>query len=283
MTANRSAAVQSCFYEGTVRHRRRLPVHHEFSYRLFLVYVDLEEASALFGRPGLWSSRTPSIARFALEDYLGDPSRPLDECVREIVETRAGFRPTGPIRLLTHFRYLGFAMNPVSFFFCFDRGGRRLDALVADVTNTPWGEKYAYVLDLRGRPRNLRVSIEKRFHVSPFLGMDLEYHWRLRAPGRSLAVHIQASSGQDPVFDATLCMRRKELSLKTKWIGVVRYPLSTLIVFLRIYWQAARLRLKGAPYAPHPQRVAARDDANRRAPSRDSDQIISSREREERG
>jgi DUF1365 family protein len=262
MTGGRSADVVSCFYEGTVRHRRRRPTPHAFRYRVFLVYVDLAELESLFGRPGLWSSRRPSIARFAREDYLGDPRRSLDGCVRELVRERAGFSPTGPIRLLTHFRYLEFAMNPVSFFYCFNPGGEKLEALVADVTNTPWGERYAYVLDLRGAADAGRARTAKAFHVSPFLSMDLQYHWRLRAPGRSLGLHIEATSREGSIFDATLHLRRRELSSRNKWFGVVRYPLSTLVVFLRIYWQALRLWMKGTPYVPHPKRLAAALEAS---------------------
>ena len=93
--------------------------------------------------------------------------------------------PVGPIRLLTHLRYAGFAMNPVSFYYCFDAPGRRVEALVAEVTSTPWGERYCYVI----RPdRALRARANKRLHVSPFLPMGLEYQWKLRAPGASLAL-----------------------------------------------------------------------------------------------
>ena len=117
--------MRSCLYEGLVRHRRLDPVAHSFRYRLFLVYVDLAELDLLFGRRGVWSTRWPAIARFRRADYLGDPARPLADCVRDLVEQRTGHRPTGPIGLLTSFRYFGLGMNPVSFYYCFNASGER--------------------------------------------------------------------------------------------------------------------------------------------------------------
>src|SRR5579872_4218964 len=141
--------MQSCFYEGTLRHQRSAPIQHSFEYRLFLVYVDLAELSDLFGAHGLWSTRWPAVARFRRADHMGAPDQPVEEAVRTLVQTRLGWRPTGPIRLLTNFRYLGFEMNPLSLYYCFSQDGRRIDVVVAEVNNTPWGEQHCYVLDFR--------------------------------------------------------------------------------------------------------------------------------------
>ena len=139
--------MRSCLYEGTVVHRRFAPMEHSFRFRLFLVYVDLDELESLFGRRGIWSTRSPAVARFRRADYFGDPDRPLTDCVRELVEEQTGNRPKGPIGLLTNFRYFGFEMNPVSFFYCYDSTGQHVEAIVAEVHNTPWNEKHCYVLN----------------------------------------------------------------------------------------------------------------------------------------
>jgi uncharacterized protein len=138
----RSQDTHTCFYEGTVRHRRWTPVRHEFRFRLFLVYVDLAELDSVFGRHGIWSTRAPALAWFRRADHLGDPEEPLDQSVRELVLSRLGFTPDGPIRLLTHFRYGGFPMNPVSLYYCLDRRGEDVAAVVAEVSNTPWNERH---------------------------------------------------------------------------------------------------------------------------------------------
>ena len=234
--------MHSCAYEGTVRHRRSGDVNHEFSYPIFFPYLDLDELDAVLSRTLLWSATRPALARFKREDFMGDPRQPLAESVRDVVEDKVGLRPEGPVRMLANLRYFGHLFNPVSFFFCFDAGGQ-VAAVAAEVTNTPWGERHVYAL--AGR----EGTLPKDFHVSPLRGMDDEYRWRVSEPGETLSVHI-GSSG----FKAGLSLRRQGLNLDRL---LLRYPALTARIVARIYWQAARLRLKGAPYFAHPQRSGA--------------------------
>jgi DUF1365 family protein len=136
----------SAVYEGWVRHRRFEPVDHEFRYPLFLMYLDLEELPGVLDRYPLFSARRAAPARFRREDFMGDPRQPLADCAREAVEAATGSRPAGPVRLLAGLRYFGHSFNPVSFYFCFGSDGERVDAVVADVQNIPWGERHPYVL-----------------------------------------------------------------------------------------------------------------------------------------
>jgi DUF1365 family protein len=258
-----TGARASCLYEGSVRHRRIGTPSDELHYQLFMAFLDLDELPELFdGRP-LWSARRPALAWFRRSDYLGDPRTPLHEAVGELVAERTGIELDGPIRLLTHLRYFGHCFNPVSFYYCYDGAGERVRAVVAEVTNTPWGERHAYVLPVddatdRGGTRVLQGQFAKVLHVSPLMGMNHTYDWRLSEPSERLSVHIE-SLGDDGrrVFDATLSLCRSELTPRTLRHALLRYPAQTMRLTARIYAHALRLRLRGATYHPHPKRSLA--------------------------
>jgi hypothetical protein len=243
--------MQSCIYEGRVRHRRREPVPHQFHYRLYLLYLDLAELPAALDGRWLWSARRPAWARFRRADHWGDPRQPLDGTIRALVAGETGRAPAGPIRLLTLPRTAGYCFNPISLFFCFDSPGERLEALVAEVSNTPWGERHCYVLD-GGRARHGEFCFQKRLHVSPFLEMELEYALRLHGPAERLAVQLDVLRGGRRVVDATLSLARRPLNGRTMAGILARHPLITWRVTAAIYWQACRLWWKRCPFYPHP-------------------------------
>jgi hypothetical protein len=243
----------SCAYEGWVRHRRFTPVEHDFRYPLFLMYLDLDELPEVLDGNLAWSARRPALARFRRSDYLGDPGRPLRDEVLELVERRTGLTPGGPVRVLTQLRQFGVSFNPVSFYYCFDPGGTRVEAVAAEVTNTPWRERHTYVLERHGDGSVLADRMGKEFHVSPFLGMEGNYEWRVSEPGKALQVHIENHEEGRPVFEATLSLERRELESKLLRRLLVRYPAASLAVVGRIYLQALRLKLKGVGHHPHPE------------------------------
>jgi hypothetical protein len=245
----------SAIYEGTIRHRRFVSQQHGFGYRIFMMYLDLAELPDLFDGHPLWSARRPAPAWFRRADYLGDPAVPLHQAVRDVVQHSTGRRPTGPVCMLTHLRYWGYVLNPITLYYCFDAAGDRLEALVAEVTNTPWGERHAYVLAApqgAGSSRGLRQELPKAMHVSPFMGMDLRYAFRAPLPGRRLLLHIENRMQGRTGFDATLYLRRRPLTRGSLTAVLWRYPWMTARVLAGIYGQAFRLWRKGLPVHDHP-------------------------------
>ncbi|RIK67445.1 MAG: DUF1365 domain-containing protein [Planctomycetota bacterium] len=248
--------MQSCIYEGRVRHRRHAPVRHAFDYGLFLMYLDLAELPALFRRRALWSVERFNLAQFRRGDHHGDPAVPLDTAIRSLVEARTGRRPAGPIRILTHLRYFGYVFNPVSFYYCFDPDDRRVETIVAEINNTPWGEQHCYVLPVSSSATagaHHRFRLRKDFHISPFMDMNLAYDWRFTEPGRRLAVHMESYDRGKSLLDVTMSMTRRAISGPALARVLARYPLMTARVITAIYWQALRLRLKKVPFFAHPK------------------------------
>lgn len=204
-----SRPLASAVYEGVVRHRRHVPTPHAFHYRIAQLYLDLDELDTLFAPYRAWSIDRRNLAEFRRSDYLGDPDTPLADAVRDRAADVLGRRPEGPIRLLTHLRYFGHIFNPVSFYYCHAADGTTLDCIVAEITNTPWRERHAYVLPIAEGERHGRVwhwRFAKRFHVSPFMAMAREYDWRFTAPGDDLHVHMNVlePASCDGIADASV-------------------------------------------------------------------------------
>lgn len=244
--------LHSALYSGSIGHRRFAPRAHAFTYRIGMLYLDLDEQDALFGLSPLAGRGRFAPFGFRETDYLPEATRSgqsLRDAVRERLQQALGRTIDGPIRLLTQPRSWGFAFNPASFFYCFDRE-EKLQAILCEVSNTPWGESYHYVMPASGAGRQ-QFAVAKGFHVSPFLPRDLEHHMSFSQPDQRLGIHIEDRQGDLRVFDASLSLQRQPLTRGNLHRHLLAFPWMTIKTVVSIYWQAVRLLLKRMPLFSH--------------------------------
>ncbi|MDI1362459.1 DUF1365 domain-containing protein [Methylotenera sp.] len=257
----------SAIYEGFVKHLRFQPQPHGFRYKVFMMYLDLDELPDLFNNSKNWSYATKNWAWFKRSDYYGDAQKSLKQEISTLVQEATGSEPRGAIRLLTNMRYFGHCFNPVSFYYCYEADGVTLQAIVSHITNTPWGEDYAYVHDFNHdsktgktikKTRNGEISIfkfNKQFHVSPFMPMDIQYDWAFKQEANQLLIHMKNFNNGQQVFNATLALERKEITQSSlNWI-LIHYPFMTIKVVTAIYWNALMLWIKRVPFYSNPIQV----------------------------
>jgi DUF1365 family protein len=229
-----------------------------FRYRLFFMFLDMAELPGLFDIHPFWSYEKSNLACFRRRDHFGDPAIPLDQAVRDLIDEQIGKRPQGPIRLLTHLRYFGHCFNPASFYYCYDPADTHVETIVVEIHNTPWRERYCYVLDADQNEHPIetwrRHRLVKSFHVSPFIDMDILYDWRFRLPDDAIRVHMIDYEKGEKLFDASLALQRCPINRQALTRVLFRYPIMTVKVITLIHWQALRLLLKKTPFFIHPKK-----------------------------
>ena len=252
-----SLSFTNYLYSGTIKHRRFTPVKHYFTYPIFLAYIDLDTISKSLKKSWFWNIDKPAIISFNRADYHGDKNQDLASAVRETIFKKTGNKPNGPIRLLTHLRYFGYCFNPVSFYYCFDSNDEDLEVIMAEVTNTPWKERHAYIIDSKSKNASFsfKANLEKKLHVSPFWGMDHKYEWLFSHPKKDLIVNMKNFKEGDKVFDATLDLQRVPFTRLSLFKHIVRFPFITLFVVMRIHLHAFYLWFKKAPFFSHPSKI----------------------------
>jgi DUF1365 family protein len=252
----------SALYEGTVGHKRRIDVGHGFSQPIVLAYLDLAELDDAFDAHPLWSTSRPAPVRFRRRDMHGDPSVPLDAAVRSSLEADLGAAPSGPIRVLTHLRHWAWTFNPISLYFAFDADDTRVEAVLAEVTNTPWHERRAYALEAPppAVAENTGIRFAKQLHVSPFMDLDLDHVLRFSPPGADrLVVEMDDRTRDDDrlVFSARMVLERRALDRASMTHVLTHHRLPAHRVSAGIHLNALRLWRKGAPFRRHPKHHGA--------------------------
>jgi uncharacterized protein len=242
----------------TLDSRLYLPKSHDFRYPIFMSYLALDGLEQVMAKSRFWSLERFNLVSFYRKDYLGQDNHDLQETVKGHIKTHTDENFDGRIFLLTHLRYLGFCFNPVSFYFCFPNHAEQPRYIIAEIHNTPWNERYCYVLDTLKCPSqigdNWLFEFDKAFHVSPFMPMDMHYQWRFALHKDNLTIHMELQQNNERCFDATLQLKQHAMTTQAMRNIPLRFPLMTLSVVVLIYWQALLLWLKGIPFYGHPDK-----------------------------
>lgn len=251
--------VESCLYFGEVMHRRLEPMYHRFRYRVFSLYLDLDELPQLALRLRLFSYNRWNVFSFFDRDHgplKSHGDRPIREWVDAYLEAAGIDCRGGKVTLLCFPRVLGYVFNPMSVYFCRGAGGD-LKAILYEVSNT-FGHRHSYLLPSDGEAAHhnasaeINQSCEKRLYVSPFMGMAARYRFRVRVPNERLTMLIRQENEAGRQLIATHTGRRVPLT-DTRLLGAfVRYPLMTLKVIAAIHWEALKLWRKGARLVTRP-------------------------------
>jgi DUF1365 family protein len=253
--------MESALYVGRLRHRRFSPRVHEFSYPVYMAFLDVDELPELMGVSRFSSYNRWNWTAFYERDHFGDSRKPLRARLEEDAARHGVTLPDGRIFLLTHLRYLGYVFNPVSFFYCYARSGR-LALMLAEVNNT-FGESHNYWLTAENQRNSvaaMRYRTAKAMHVSPFMSMKLDYDWIFTPPGERLVAHMNTVQNGKAFFDATLRLERRPWESREIQRALISYPLMTARVIAAIHWEALRLWLKGVPVFTHRPKTAHQRD-----------------------
>jgi DUF1365 family protein len=243
--------MHSAIYQGFLRHRRFTPHEHRFTYRVFMMYLDLDELERVLALSPFWSTGRWRPARFQRSDFLGDPAMPLKQAVLTRIHEETGVWHEGSVRMLANLRYFGFVMNPITCYYCFDPE-EKLRYIVAEVTNTPWNERQSYVLSCDPQQRFQRINFQKEMHVSPFNPLIMNYRWCSNEPRKMLTLNLESLCDDEVHVDATMALKRRELSSGALAQVLLQHPWMTGKVAFTIYWQALKLWLKRNPVYDHP-------------------------------
>jgi cyclopropane-fatty-acyl-phospholipid synthase len=239
-------------YEGTVSHARLEPVAHAFQYPVYFLGVDLDELADLPSAVRLFGYNRFRLLALHDRDYLAPGPGTIKEKLWRLLDQHGLAQDVQRVFLITAARFLHYAFNPVSFYYCYGPGGE-LRCTVAEVNNT-FGERHFYVLDqhLNGQVP-ARFQARKDFHVSPFNDREGLYDFSFSAPAPDLAIEVNLQREGRTVFRSQLAGRGVPLTRGSLLRTVARYPLTASLTFPRILAQAGRLYLRRRlPLHPKP-------------------------------
>lgn len=238
-------------FEGHVGHARFAPKKHSFQYSYFCLWLALDDLEQAKQERPEWFRQGRSVCHYNPENYTdGEDSNHAD-----FIRSKAGLNSAenNQVWMLGQLTYMGSYFSPVNFYFIGLHN--EFHTLVAQVSNTPWGETHHYVVPLQADAGVSQYQHEKQFHVSPFMNLQQDYQWQVRFDGNTSVISITSIEDDQVVFSAALNLSKSTLNRKSVLRVITNnfgWMYSTKI---RIYWQALKLFLKGVTFVSHPGQV----------------------------
>ena len=249
--------------QGRVSHNRMNPIDHGFDYSFNLPCIQLDQIDSFINTSKILRFNRPGVFAFHRADYHGNPDYSIDKAVRDSVREKCGQRPQGPICLIGMLRHFGHSFNPVCFYLCYDEYGQTIKYIMAEITNTPWRQKFAYVLtpqDNQGTSEHHIYEFEKQFHISPFNGMNQSYRWEFTFSNNALSINMKNFEDGRCKFKANYqahILPATETNINNLFI---KFPIASIRAVSLIYLNAFKLWIKKSPFFEHPQyKVHAHD------------------------
>ena len=240
----------NCIYKGEVYHARHTPFIHDYKYKVFGFFIDIDDLPELDKTLKYFSLNTWNITSLNYKDHGRRDGTNIRPWIEKAGREKNIDLSTARIYMLAFPRLWGYVFNPITIYYCYTPQGD-LIAMLYQVKNT-FGEQHGYLLPFDKSSQNIKQKTQKVFHVSPFIHMDCEYHFRLKPPDETLNFAIHQFRRGEKMLTATWTGQKKPLSDKQILKTALTMPLMTLKVITSIHWQALRLWLKGAKYIRRP-------------------------------
>lgn len=262
--------MNSIIYTGKLKHKREKPRRNAFQYNIYFMYLDLDELEDLEKKFFFFSLNKWNIFSFYDKDHFKfinyepssklkiskekvkyDSQKYLKKNTRErigimIEELGLGFK-LSKVYILTNLRNFGYIFNPVSFYYCFNENGK-LKAMFSEVNNTFHDQKMFYI-PIEDSDQELFTSKQsKNFYISPFTSLENVLHWTFNLPGEKIKIYINSVKDGQAELMTKMEGNRKKITNAGLMFLVLRYPMYTMMVIIRIHWQALKLWWKKVPF-----------------------------------
>ncbi len=236
----------SSIYTGTVIHKRFKPKVHLFKYKVFSLLLDLSELNSIDKEIKIFSYNKFNIISFYENDHGPRDGTPLKDWIINIMKKNNIKTKNIKVKLFCYPRIFGYVFNPLSVFFIYNKKSK-LTAILYEVKNT-FGEQHTYIFKVKKDSNLIQNMCEKKFHVSPFIGMDCTYFFRILNPSNKISIIIDQRDKDGKILYASQDGIKTQLSNKSLIKSYLKHPLMTFKIILAIHFEAFKLWIKGIKF-----------------------------------